>query len=402
MGSPYKTFILPSKRSDGGRFLSLPNPASGISHRHFFDPELGLYEFTAVASTQFAPRSILFTSKTRDDDSESTKKACIAKKAEVFVATPVDVLFFMLPIIAPTDRTSTSKMFQPLDDILDSQSELSSHLRHILYNHSLRPTIERRMEAVCDTMDAGDERLYRFNDTKLLAELVAKAHRMIDQGLPTSLEQNFIRKALTPPLMSVKREVATVITTAIITSESTASTNFKPDIEDIQELETVETQSSSTTTVSLTPSGQLPGVSTPATEPPAIDDLSIPENVARLLRLRIALLFMKDSYLQPHLSSRIDEMLQSPETPIDFKPLDERLKELAELRVQALASRAIGDIGRKRGFEDEDNDSERGAAKRKKEEEKKAKAAESRAVKELKRVNTAGMKKMSDFFKKKS
>jgi hypothetical protein len=390
---PNRTFILPSKRSDAARFLSLPNPSSGVLNRYFFDPEgAGLYEFTAVASTQFAPKSILFTPNNGNNEQET--KGYIAKKAELLIATPIDVFFFMLPIIAPADKTSTSNMFQPLDDILDSQDGLSAHLRYIVYSTSFRPTLERRMQSICDTMEAADEKLYRFSETKLLAELITKANRMIAQGLPASLEQNFIHKALAPPLMSVNREDTITSTTTVTTVENN----------EIQDLEVVETQSTSTTTISTTLSEQQSEVSTPATQPSTVDETSSSsESVARLLRLRIALSFMKQSYLPPDLSTKIEETLQSPESPIDFKPLDDRLKELAALRAEAFASRAIGgDFTRKRGFEDEDGDSERAAAKRKKEEEKKAKAAESRAVRDLKKVNTSGMKKMSDFFKKKS
>ncbi|RAO64794.1 uncharacterized protein BHQ10_000806 [Talaromyces amestolkiae] len=388
---PNRTFILPSKRSDAARFLSLPNPSSGVLNRYYFDPQgAGLYEFTAVASTHFTPRSILFTPN--KDDGEPETKGYIAKKAELLIATPIDVLFFMLSVIAPADKTSTSNMFQPLDDILDSQDELSAHLRHVLYDNSFRSTLERRMQAICDTMEAADEKLYRFSERKLLNELIAKADRMIAQGLPASLEQTFIHKALAPPLMSVKREDTVTATATVVENE------------DSQDLEVVETQSTSTTTMSATFSEQQSGISTPATQTYTVEEISSSsESVARLLRLRIALAFMKQSYLPQNLSTRIDEILKSPESPFDFSPLDDRLKELAALRAEAFASRAMGgDFTRKRGFEDEDGDSERAEAKRRKEEEKKAKVAESRAVRDLKKVNTSGMKKMSDFFKKKS
>ncbi|KAL3710778.1 hypothetical protein TMatcc_004574 [Talaromyces marneffei ATCC 18224] len=372
---PNKTFILPSKRSEVARFISLPNPSSRVTNRYFFDPEsAGLYEFTAVASTQFAPRSILITPNNDNNGkaAAAAAKSYIAKKAELLIATPIDVLFFMLPIIAPADKTSTSNMFQPLDDILDSQDELSAHLRYILYNTSFRPTLERRMQSICDTMEAGD--------------------RMIAQGLPASLEENFIHKALAPPLMSVKREDTGTTATTLVENENS------------QDLEVVETQSTSTTTASTTVSEQQSGVSTPATQPPTVDEISSSsESTARLLRLRIALSFIKQSYLPQNLSTKIEETLKSPESPIDFTPLENRLKELAALRAEAFASRAIGgDFTRKRGFEDEDGDSARVAAKRRKDEEKKAKAAESRGVRDLKKVNTSGMKKMSDFFRKKS
>lgn len=386
-----RTFILPSKRSDDARFLTLECPSAGASNRHFFDPHNGgLYEFTSVASTPWAPRSILLTPKRgEEEESEKDSKAYVAKKAELLIATPIDVLFFMLPIIAPAENnSSTRNMFQPLDDILDSQDELAPHLRHILYDATFRPMLERRMQAVCDSMEAGDEKLYRFKEKKLVDELIAKAERMIAHGLPASLEEHFVRTALEPPLMSVKKEEVKTTATTVTNEES-------------QESETSETQSTTTTTVTVT-SEEQSGVETPATQPSTVEDISSSDLITRLLRLRIALSFIRQSYLPPHLSSNIDELLKSPESPIDFKPLDDRLKELAVLRAEAHASFQAGNYTRKRGFDDEDAESQAEKRRKKEEEEKKKKLAESRGVRDLKKVNTSGMKKMSDFFKKKT
>lgn len=93
--------------------------------------------------------------------------------------------------------------------------------------------------------------------------------------------------------------------------------------------------------------------------------------------------------------------MSAPEIPIDFKLLNDHLKHLADLRAEALASRSLGDFSRKRNAEDDDASESRAEKKRRlEEEEKKKKAAESRGVRELKKVNTSGMKKMSDFFGK--
>jgi hypothetical protein len=388
---PSRTFILPSKRSENARFLTLESPSSGSPNRYFFDPQNGgLYEFTSVASTPWAPRSILLTPK-RGEEEESGKdsKAYVTKKAELLVATPIDVLFFMLPIIAPEENTSSTRnMFQPLDDILDSQDELAPHLRHILYDVTFRPTLERRMQAICDTMEAGDETLYRFKEKKLVDELIAKAERMITQGLPTSLEERFVRTVLDPPLMSIKKEEVKSIVSTTTNEES-------------QESEILETQSTTTTTVTVT-SEEQSGAETPATQLSTVEDISSSDAITRLLRLRIALSFMKQSYLPPHLSNSIDELLNSPESPSDFKPLDDHLKELAVLRAEANASLQVGNYTRKRGYDDEDGESQAEKRRKKEEEEKKKKLAESRGVRDLKKVNTSGMKKMSDFFKKKT
>ena len=111
---------------------------------------------------------------------------------------------------------------------------------------------------------------------------------------------------------------------------------------------------------------------------------------------------MKESYISTPLCARFDELLASPaESPVDFKPLQDRLQHIANLRAEALASRSLGDFSRKRGAEDEDAAEARAEKKRKEDEEtKKKKAGQSRGVKDLQKVNTGGMKKMSDFFGK--
>lgn len=391
--TPSRTFILPSRTSDAARFVSLPNPSTGSFVRYLFCPEAGLYEFTAVAPAPYQPRSILFTPNADELSVENRKqpsKGAISKKAELLIATPIDVMFFMLPILAPaaSNNNSAKKLFQPLDDILDMQEDLPSHLRHVLYNESFRPTLERRMEAICDTVEAGDEKMYRFSEAKLVKELLARAEHMVSKGLPASLEERFVRQELEVPLLSVKRE-------DIVIAENTSSVGESRETESPDQSET-QSSAAATAASASTPSG----VSTPATQP-SMDDASTSDGIARLLRIRVALSFMQSSYLPAHLSARVDEALSSPESPVDFKPLEERLKHIAELRAEALASRSAADYTRKRTAEDEDARESRAEKKRRKEEEeKKKKAGESRGVRELKKVDTRGMKKMSDFFSK--
>ena len=402
---PSKTFILPSSASEDARFVTLPNPRTGTPSRYFFCPKQGVYEFTVIASQQ--PRSILFTaSKTGnapddgqgDSTSAGTSGGSIAKAAELLVATPIDIVFFMIPLLSPSASTQAKKLFQPLDDIIDSQDELPKHFRHILYDDAFREVIQARVEAVCDTVEAGDEKMFRFSETKCLKELIAKADRMVAQGLPASLEERFIRQALVTPMMAVKRENPTM-------ENNAASTNGGE-----SQPENQETQSSTTTTTTIpgtsnsdsaTPSGES-GDSTPATEATPDETISSQDNVTRLLRISTALSFMKESYISTPLCARFDELLASPaESPVDFKPLQDRLQHIANLRAEALASRSLGDFSRKRGAEDEDAAEARAEKKRKEDEEtKKKKAGQSRGVKDLQKVNTGGMKKMSDFFGK--
>jgi hypothetical protein len=86
------------------------------------------------------------------------------------------------------------------------------------------------------------------------------------------------------------------------------------------------------------------------------------------------------------------------EKAVDFSSLDDYLSKLAKFRAEAVASHSM-DYSRKRDRDEEEDEAR--VKKRKAEEEKKKKSMESRGVRELKKVNTKGMKKMSDFFKKK-
>lgn len=389
--TPSKTFILPSPINAHARLLSLPNPQSGELSRYFFCPERGIYEFTVVASPPTASRSFLFTPKSQQSSTTSQDEkekdvppvtASVAKKAELLVATPIDALFFLTHLFSISMKSGQS-LFQPLDDIIDSNDDLPPHFRHVLYDETFRSTLLARAEAICETVEAGDEKMLRFNEMKLLKELIAKAERMAAQGLPASLEERFIRQALAVPLMAVKRE------------DSLAGQTSKDEEASFKSEERQDSPSTVATTAT-------PSVSTPAGEstPAPGEDLNRTDNVSRLQRIATALSFMKESYLPPSLCSRIDEILASPETPLDLKPLHDRLKQLVELRTEAFASRNLCDFSRKRGLDDEEMEARADKKRKKEEEEKVKKAAESQAVRNLKKVNTTGMKKMSDFFGK--
>ncbi|KAL2810671.1 ribonuclease H2, subunit B [Aspergillus granulosus] len=392
---PSKAFILPSSASPDARFVTLPNPRSGDPTRYFFCPKLGLYEFTVVASPTQSPRSILYTSSQSED---KKSPGTISKAAELLVATPIDVVFFAIPLLCSSPSSNEGKkLFQPLDDIIDSHDDLPKHLRYILYHEHFRDTLLRRVDAVCDSVEASDEKLFRVSEAKVLEQLLAKAERMIAQGLPTSLEERFVKQALAAPLMAVTR-------TDITTGASSSSSARKEDESEAEPQEGKDTQSTTTTaTASSSTSASTPeSDSAPTSAGEELPDQhACPESIVRLQRLSTALSFLKSTYLSSELSSRLDSMLSAPESPVDFKPLHDHLKYLAELRAEALASRSMGDFSRKRNAEDDDAAEARAEKKRRKEEEeKKKKAGESRGVRELKKVNTTGMKKMSDFFGK--
>ncbi|KAJ5182005.1 hypothetical protein N7449_012152 [Penicillium cf. viridicatum] len=394
---PSKTFILPSSTSDNARLLSLPDPQSGELTRYFFCPDRGIYEFTVVAPPTHMARSILFTPRTRktsnsleeekQNPEEPSVQGSITKKAEFLVATPIDAMFFMVPLLAPSPKSGRS-LFQPFDDIIDSQDDMPKNMRQVLYDDEFRGSLLARAEAICEVVEAGDEKMFRFNETKLVQELITKAERMADRGLPVSLEERFVRQALATPLMSVKRE--------------DVATSQEPSNESLESASKSEERQESPSTVdtTATPSVATPaGESTPVPQPPS-EESTATNPITRLLRISTALSFMKESYLPATMASRLDEILASAESPVDFKPLKDRLREIADLRAQALASRDMSNFSRKRALDDEEDDTRAEKKRRKEEEEKKSKAAESQAVRNLKKVNTSGMQKMSSFFAK--
>jgi Ydr279p protein family (RNase H2 complex component) wHTH domain/Ydr279p protein triple barrel domain len=477
---PSRTFILPSPSSsssascnpssdEAGRFLSLPSPSTGALNQYYFSPTLGLYEFTVVASSPQLPRSILFApappssplvvreelkeGKEIEDQrcEHSIEGAMIAKNAELLIATPIDALFFMLPILSPPPLASSPaspsngnyavatgrqqqrrRLFQSLDDALDSQQlheQPVSHLRHVLYDESFRPVLARRTETVCDVVEAGGEKMYRLNVKKLAREMVSKARRMSAQGLPASLEERFVRQALAAPLPVIKpsnnvgpgnddgmKFGSTTLDSTDNDDGNTKENNTHPDHIDMNgnlSEPLSETRSSSTKTTT-NPTSTLPlAESTPVPTPASATRLPADDGnknnnseITQLLRIRVALSFIQSSYLPAHLVALVDEALSSLDSPIDFAPLTAHLKRVAELRAEAQAAHAAcTDITLKRRLDsnhlDEEEEAEKKRRKREEEEKKKNTArSESRAVRELRKVDTSGMKKMTAFFSK--
>jgi len=264
------------------------------------------------------------------------------------------------------------------------------------------------MAAICDIVDAGDEKMYRLSQQKLLAMLLSKAERMATEGLPASMEEKYVRAVLEVPIMSVKRETSDL--------DNATETAPVPVIEGEKPTE-YQSQSSAQSPGTTTPSTAIndsqastTSISTAASSlalstPPEIalskPSITAPEDIPYLLRIRTALTFIFSSYIPPHLHKQLQTLLQDIKSP-DFWPLDAHLSHIASMRSQAQALRSLSDnISRKRGFEGDDEAAEaRAEKKRKKEEDEKRKKNESRGIKQLKKVDTTGMKKLSTFFGK--
>ncbi|KAF2791215.1 hypothetical protein K505DRAFT_327033 [Melanomma pulvis-pyrius CBS 109.77] len=396
-----KLFVLPKDTSEDTRIVTLDNPATGTPSRYLFCVEKGFYEFTRIVAPRKACKSWLITSEGADVEEKEREKeglqlgsGYVSKSPDLFIATPVDILFLILPALAPKTAKETKQHFLCLDDHLDTLTSLSPHWKGLLKQFpKLKQRVETRMQAICDTVDAGDETMYRISQEKLLGTLVKKAERMSAGTFPASLEEKFIKSALEVPIMNIKREdsgISEISTTTSIVLEDAAT----PSTTTESQLSVTTSQDSQTTATTVSSDSEAP--SKPA--------LATPPEIPHLLRLRTSFTYLTTTYLPPTLRTHLTALLSvSTSTSIpNFAPLTTHLAALAVLKAEALSLRSISDnISHKRNFEeDEERIAEREEKKRKKDEDEKKKKNESRAVKQLKKVDTSGMKKMSSFFTK--
>ncbi|KAL0469428.1 ribonuclease H2, subunit B [Neurospora intermedia] len=386
--SPPSIFVLPKSATPQSRIITLQNPRYAKPTRYLVCPDPGsFYEFTKIAAPQEkSPRSWLIDSAKLEDGTTAITPAQTTKDSEFYVATQIDPLFLVLPALAAADKKQ-QRMFLSSDDHFDAVSEQDNdgkrqnHLLEVLKWPQARNLLEKRMAAVCDTVEAGDETMFRLNESKLVEELLSKAKRMSEGGLPKSMEEKFVAKALEAPIVGIR-------TTGVISrSDTTVSTES-------QEETTLSEATTAVTTPTPTSTAGAGAEVTPSLIP-------TPE-ILNLQRLRVSLNFLTSSYLPPSLSSHLKSSLSGPSS-VDFSPLDTYLAQLAKLRQEAVASRSHSDFSRKRIAGDEEEAFERAEKRRKKEEEEKAKkAGVSRGVKELAKVNTRGMMKLTSFFQKKT
>ncbi|OTB11176.1 hypothetical protein K445DRAFT_322361 [Daldinia sp. EC12] len=418
--NPPKLFILPTSATKDAKIISLLNPRYAKPTRYLVCPETGIYEFTRIAAPKATPRSWLIecgnTGKVEEKTSEDGAElgAYITKGADLYVATLIDPLFLILPAFA--DQSANTKdgkrMFISGDDHLDSIREKSPHLSEIVRWGNIRTLLESRMAAICDTAEAGDETMFRFNEDKLLTEVLGKAQKMSEQSLPKSMEEKFVTKVLEAPVVGMKRENTTTLsvsqTETQVQSETPASTSTgstpKPEsVESQSSTSSMETAPSLVSEVSTAATSVVEeSITTTTTTAELTPSLGASPEIITLQRLRTAFNFICSCYIAPSQATQLQTKLkeQNP-PPVDFTPLDNYLEEISKLRQELAAARSVGDYSRKRVLDEEELADRAEKKRRKEEEEKRKKAGESKGVRDLKKVNTVGMKKMSDFFKKK-
>jgi hypothetical protein len=422
--NPPQLFILPEGISNEARIVTLQNPRSLDESRYVVCPEHGFYEFNAFTEPKTTPRSWLLSQEVilaqdgvegtseieMDINKPSETKGYVTRNATLFIATPIDSLFLVLPALAPLPTSKNTelpkKLFLSGDDYLEKLASTSPQVNALLRTESIRDVLEKRMAAVCDTVEAGDETMYRLNEEKLLNEMLKRAKKMILSGLPPSMEENLVRKALDVPIFGINREESLLNGSEedTVPAESGSQTPARdtPDTQ-ITMLSTDPAASSFSEASTAVTSFTEESMAAPSVQKlKTLSAINAPEGVADLLRLRTGLFFICSNYVAPHLSENLKEMLGSSSSAVDFSPLDSHLAHLAKMRQEAVSMRSLGDFSRKRSMiEDEDSETRAEKKRKKEEEEKRKKAGESRGVKNLKKVNVSGMKKMSDFFKKK-
>ncbi|MCJ1236183.1 hypothetical protein MMC14_004160 [Varicellaria rhodocarpa] len=413
---PPKLLILPQAISKQACVITLTHPRNATPTRYCHCPETGLYEFTKIASPKAAYNSLLITPGPTSVDREhiavsqyqqistedrksnrlinankteqlNLSNGYVSKSADFFVSTPFDPLFLLLPVLyADSSNKKSSKartLFQPADDIFEELSTISKHFVKLFDDVKTRMVLEDRMKVVCDTVNAADEILYRLNIGKLLQELLDKAKRMVSSGLPPSMEEKFVRNALEVPVLCVRRQ-------------DTSTSEVLPD-EIPTKLPNSEANDSQNSTLT-TPSES--SATTDITSPDVESQSTAFVEISSFLRLKTALDYLLSSYLPLSLTAELNSYLASSDSPFDFSPLTKHLSHLTSLRAEAIAARSLASASMKRNLGDDDEAVEtRVEKKRKKEEdEKRKKLGESKGVRDLKKVDTKGMRKLNDFF----
>lgn len=408
-------FILPRNLGHDARIFTIADPAyPSLQSRYLCCPSKSFYQFTKISAPTAMKSWLIEPSNDEDEDAIPSvedgivyrEMGYVAKSSQLFIATPIDPLFLVLPALISNEKSQ----FLSKHDYFGRMNDESDHLERLIYCDSLKHVeymILSRMGAVCDFQNVGDESYYRLSEEKLLRELWGKACAMAEKGLPPSMEEKFVTQPLIDPRIANKvvdeeeleqKAEASRLEALRPTADRTDSQTTTTTMSSLSASESsMSSISTAATSVAGTPTQEQP---TPNETQPS-ESSATPE-VRRLLRLRTAITFISTSYLPPTIRALVTKHLSTPTTsPKDFTPLDAHLETLAKARADLSGRQLQDNYSRKRGLDDDDAEEARAEKRRKAEEEKKRKASESRGVKNLKKVDVSGMKKMSDFFKKK-
>ena len=307
----------------------------------------------------------------------------VVPDSSLYICTPIDPLFLFV------EHLTTLIHYLPLDDIMDPLIETSPHWSKVLESGTnSEALIKSRIRSICDQVDAGGEPSYRLSKSKLLKVFTRKCKAIIaGNELPGTMEEEFVRKVLAKPIGSDsaclaegENEKANVLEEGNEPTQQPTAENSFDGTTDSQKLQNpIVTQ-------------EIPS-STNTTAPP------IPPDIAHLQRIRVASQYLS-SYLSPALAKEFSAHL---ETTHDFTPLDKYLSDLAKLK-QELSFYRAGNFSMQTSIDEQEgrgNMSKKRKREEEEEQEKKRKKNLSTGVRNLAKVDTKGMAKMTNFFKKK-
>lgn len=164
-----RTLVAPDPGATGcgaGHLLSLRHPKSGNATCYLFvnDALLELHWIKQSYGSWFLGNYV-------------------CEDGQLYTATPVDPVFIMLPIFeeARMKKGDDPGKFRPLDEIIFIDSYPG-------YQHLLS-LAEKAMEIVCEIKEIGSLKFFRLDDSKVLAWLYIKVHRL-KETLPT-LDKNY-------------------------------------------------------------------------------------------------------------------------------------------------------------------------------------------------------------------
>lgn len=403
--NPSQLFILPSDASSAARFVSLVNPATSQLTRYLYCPDTGFYEFKQVGRPKSVPASFLLSQdgasnheKPNLSQSPSTSgtnhekydenKNYILDGCSILIATPFDPLFLLTPLVpvgAINDRTDWPHLARLLEDYLETLAQSSKHLAQLLRRKGVRNLFEKRLKLIAQEQDIGVGVTYRLDALLLLNLLYEKAQRAVSKDVwPASLEREVLSQLETP---------ATASTFDGASSQeklSNPSQGYNKRDHQGHEADAQVEQ------VTGADGAQMHRDHSPqGTEP-------TPEGIVRKLRIRTALSFLLSSYIPPDLRGHLQSVI-ALNNFYDFSDLDGHLHRIEKLKQEAQALRSLSEnVSYKRQGPD-DHEAARARAKKrqKREDEENKRKSESRAMKDLKRTDISGMKKLSSFFAKK-
>jgi hypothetical protein len=289
----------------------------------------------------------------------------------------MDPLFVLLPRLFPTGAVDVVNMFLPVDDLLEEITKGEEGDWEFVIKSQVT---ERRLAAVCESVDIGGRKAYKPSREKLLKVLHGKCVRMARGELPATMEEEFVRKPLARPVAEIMAELA---------EEREGARSVKELEDNVGERGGVD----GTEAIRMG-SPALPTPSDSQSRQPRLAEASL--EISDLLRIRVASEFISNSYLPVCLAEVLSDCLRKSH---DFTPLDNYLAELVKIRQEATAAR--NDYTLKRSHSNEEIVDRK---RRKKEVEavEKKKRNVSRAAKELQMVDKKGMPKLTAFFKKKA